>query len=193
MDNVWLHLDFSGGFKKIYYICRNQVSRVWQTHNFDKFPHLKQNKNYINFLDSCAFQMVWNKKIVHHFLFPSLISFFVFPNLNKKNYLSEDNAGLQKVFFLLNKSECVFTEKKLHEKNNTAMPRVPFFNHLHLQHQLKRRISQNRYGLKWVPIVTFLKNKMFFFLQTVNSINFFFPSMWSQWNCWCICLMYYQK
>ncbi len=83
----------------------------------------------------------------------------------------------KRFLFFLNKSECVFTEKKLHKKNNTAMAHVAFFNHLHLQHQLKRFNSQNPLGLKRVPLVTFLKNKMLFFVELKEYYFFFFVNV----------------
>ena len=80
----------------------------------------------------------------------------------------------KRFLFLLNNDKCVFTEKKLHEKNNTTISHVAFFNHLHLQHQLKRFNSQNPNGPNWVPFVFFVKNILFFFSRTVRCIFFFF-------------------
>ena len=62
-----------------------------------------------------------------------------------------------------------------------------------LQHQLKCFNSQNPLGLKRVTVVTFLKNMLLFFCRTVRCIFFCFLSSWSQCNCWCFYLMYYQK
>ena len=86
-----------------------------------------------------------------------------------------------------------FYREKTSWKNNTAISHVAFFNHLDLQHQLKRFNSQNPLGLKRVPFVTFVKNILLFFCRTVRCIFFCFLSSWSQCNCWCFYLMYYQK
>ena len=61
----------------------------------------------------------------------------------------------KRFLFLLNNDKCVFIKKKLHEKNNTAISHVAFFNHLDLQHQFKRFNSQNPNGPNWVPFVFF--------------------------------------
>ena len=80
----------------------------------------------------------------------------------------------KRFLFLLNNDKCVFIKKKLHEKNNTAISHVAFFNHLDLQHQFKRFNSQNPNGPNWVPFVFFVKNILFFFSRTVRCIFFFF-------------------
>ena len=59
----------------------------------------------------------------------------------------------KRFLFSLNNSKSVFTDKKLHEKNNTAISLVAFLNHYDLNSQLKRFNNQNPSGLNRVDFV----------------------------------------
>ena len=86
----------------------------------------------------------------------------------------------KRFLFSLNNSKSVFTDKKLHEKNNTTIILKAFLNQQDLKPQFKRFNNWSPNLLNRVHFIFAWKTKCFFFCRTVRVSFFFFVRMKSR-------------